>query len=153
MTRDELGAVARDLRRGDTRAAALARVLAQRPRRALPLAALTAVPAWLRIDPDARARVARRAALAGIAPLIARSVDGAWLGGLARAAGDDALDWAAGQPGPQRLEPFDGSRLGAIADGLIRAATPAALHDFVESGEPGIEPGAAASLLEAAMRP
>lgn len=69
------------------------------PRRSVPRASfadLSAAPPWLRRSRDEQRRVATRAALLAMAPTIAGSIDGEWLGDLARATDDATLDWAIG---------------------------------------------------------
>ena len=114
-------------------AAALSRRLAGRPRPALRIADVASMPEWLRLTPTERQRLGNRAALALIAPAIAASVDGCWLGGLARIAGDDALDWA-NRIAPHvsaSAAPFDATALPGIAAAMLRNAAPAALRDHV----------------------
>lgn len=57
---------------------------------------LLSAPAWLRWPREAQTRLAHAAALRSIAPLLAGSIDGAWLGALAVVAGEETLDWAIG---------------------------------------------------------
>ena len=153
--RTTLGAIAAELAgdRVTRRSAMLARVLAGRPRRAVTIEALASAPEWLRLDTAARRQLGQRAALAAIAPAIAHSVDGSWLGGLARVAGDAAIDWAAKSGGSDQIMPaFSGDQLDAVGAGLIRAATPAAFRGFVDDADCAIDPAQAVALVERAAR-
>ena len=51
-------------------------------------------PAWLRLPAAAQNRLALRVALLWMGDVLAGSIDGAWLRGLAEVAGEDLLDWA-----------------------------------------------------------
>lgn len=51
-------------------------------------------PAWLRLPAAAQHKLALRVALLWMGDALAGSIDGAWLGALAEAAGEDLLDWA-----------------------------------------------------------
>lgn len=76
------------------RAAALRDRLDGRARPALPLATLLTLPDWVRLPRQAQARLAREAALASLSTALARSIDGAWLGGHATRAGEAAVQRA-----------------------------------------------------------
>lgn len=153
ISRAELGVVAGGLagEGARRRSASLARRIAGSTRTAVALDDLAQAPSWMRLGDTARAAVGRRAALLAIAPALARSVDGSWLRGLASVAGEDAVDWAAAQPAPQRLDAFSGAEIEVIAAGIVRIATPPALRDFVADGDAPIDTLDAISLVEQAM--
>lgn len=98
--RAALAAIGRDLLalRGDRsercRSAFLASPSDTQALRSASFNALAASPAWLRLPREAQRRVAARAALLAMAPTLAQSIDGEWLGELARASDEEALDWA-----------------------------------------------------------
>jgi hypothetical protein len=79
------------VRRG---AALLRRLDGQSEEAVIPFGELQRVPSWARLPCAAQQRIAERAALASIADDLAHSIDGAWLGGHATEAGEDAVDWA-----------------------------------------------------------
>lgn len=79
-------------------------------------------------------RLAHAAALASLAPMLAASIDGDWLGGLAKVAGEDLIDWAIELPdcgGELELAPVDPKRLTGHGFGLLRAGLPPALRAYV----------------------
>ena len=95
--RAALAAIAGDLLavRGDAgerRAAGLLARSDEAPAR--DFADLMGAPAWLRRPREAQTRLAQAMALRSIAPALAGSIDGGWLGALADVAGEDAVDWA-----------------------------------------------------------
>ena len=135
------------------RAAALGRALAGTPRAATPVEAVAATPDWLRLDAASRRRLGRRAALGLIAPRLATTIDGDWLRGLARVAGEADLDWAMQRatPSPASLPHFDGPALDGVANAVLAAATPPPLRAFLETGAAvTIDPAAAATAVAAA---
>ena len=124
--------VARDGGPGERRAAALMRRLEGREDEALGLRDLPKVPAWARLPLAAQERVAQRAALASIADTLAHSIDGAWLGEHAHAAGEEAVDWAIGLAGKApELEPVDGSELAGRGYALLRTTLPDPLRPLL----------------------
>ena len=152
-SRHHLGAIATDLLGSDRatrRVARLERVLAVAPRPALTLEDLAAVPTWLRRPVEARRALAHQAALLGIAPALARSIDGRWLGALAAAAGDATLDRvrALGES-EMRLPVFAAHELDGVAAGIMRANVPARLADYAAPavGAVQLERSVAAALI------
>jgi len=120
--------------------------------------ALLDAPDWLGWPAAERRRLAHAAALASIAPALAQSIDGAWLGALAKVAGEDLLDWAVslgegadGPSAPVRLRP-DELEVRGLA--VLRADLPPALRGLLPAGEPpaGAVPGAAARALDRLRR-
>ena len=151
--RRRVGRVASALAAGETRSAILSRRLAGTLRTAAAVASLEKAPDWLCREPAERRQLGYRAALAGLGPALAASIDGRWLGGLAAVAGEDALDWASAQRDVVAALPmFDGGELDGIASGLLRAAAPADLADFAApSGQSKpADTGVAIRLIEAA---
>ena len=116
----------------DARAAALGRALAGKVRASVRFEDVANAPEWLTLSLPERRRLGHRAALAAIAPALAASVDGAWLGGLAQVAGEDELDraMALAPRAAMTLPVFRADELEVVAGGLLRAAAPAALRDF-----------------------
>ena len=95
--RAALAAIGRDLTEaqggaGTRRAAMLTRPPGDPPPAAFDL--LNQAPEWLRFSPERQTRLAQLVALRSIAPALAASIDGAWLGTLAALVGEPALDWA-----------------------------------------------------------
>jgi|UPI0003B4BE7E hypothetical protein len=124
--------VAREGGPGQRRAAALMRRLEGREDEALALRDLPKVPAWARLPIAAQERVAQRAALASIADTLAHSIDGAWLGEHAHAAGEEAVDWAIGLAGSApELEPVGGSDLAGRGYALLRTTLPDPLRPLL----------------------
>jgi len=133
--------VARDGGPGERRAAALMRRLEGREEEALALRDLPRVPAWARLPLPAQQRVAQRAALASIADTLAYSIDGAWLGEHAHAAGEDAVDWAIGLAGKApELEPVDGEALAGRGYTLLRTTLPEPLRPLLAWAPTDAEP-------------
>lgn len=118
---------------GELRAAALLGTLPDRPTGCF--ADLVAAPNWLRLSREAQRGIARRAALLAIAPSIDASIDGVWLGELARLNGEATLDWAIGLA---REVPGTGLSAVAAADieatgfALMRTALPATLATYLD---------------------
>jgi len=124
--------LARDGGPGDRRAAALLRRLEGREEEPLTLRDLPKVPAWARLPLAAQQRVAQRAALASIADTLAHSIDGAWLGEHAHAAGEEAVDWAIGLAGKvPELEPVEGGGLEGRGYALLRTTLPDPLRPLL----------------------
>lgn len=116
---------------------------------------LSAVPDWLRWSPERQMALANAVALRAIAPALALSIDGGWLGGLARVAGENALDWAvargAEHPNAQSktstaLVPDD---LTAVGFATLRAALPLDLRGYVHGPAAEPLPADAAIIAEA----
>lgn len=154
-TRARLGVAAAALGRADgpPRTQRLKRALAGTPRPALSFEAVTAAPEFLLQSAAARLRQARQAALIGIAPQLAASIDGGWLRDLAGIAGAEALDIAIarGASAPDALPPFPGDALDDVAADILHAATPPALRPLLGSERDGsIDPVTAVALLERA---
>lgn len=130
-----LGALAAAIERNQhpgARAAALGRQLAGTLRGATRFDDIVAAPAWLGWSAADRLRLGRHAALAAMSPQLAASVDGRWLGGLAKIAGDDVLDWARTQAtaGPS-VAAFAAADLDEVASSALRGALPISLRDLV----------------------
>lgn len=91
---------------------------------------LAQAPDWLALPVADRARLARLGALAALAPALARSIDGRWLGRLAAEVGPDDLDWAIGLGARAPAEPADDWRtrpLDELGPALLAAALAPAL--------------------------
>lgn len=118
---------------GERRAAALLGPLVDRRKGCF--ADLVAAPEWLRLPREAQREIARRAALLAMAPTIHASIDGEWLGDLARLSDEATLDWAIGQASEV---PGGGVGQAAAAEteaagfALMRAALPAALAAYLD---------------------
>lgn len=124
--------VARDGGPGERRAAALMRRLEGHEEEALALRDLPKVPAWARLPIAAQRKVAQRAALASIADTLAHSIDGAWLGEHAHAAGEEAVDWAIGLAGTAPdLDPVGGGELAGRGYALLRTTLPHPLRPLL----------------------
>ena len=148
-SRAELAAIGRDLialeiGQGARRSAAFLDRLAA-PSAAHPItptprfADLRSVPDWMRCPREHQTKIAHAAALASLAPLLAASIDGEWLGGLAKVAGEDLVDWAIDLPdasGEASVAPVDPALLAAHGFGLLRASLPPVLHTYL-SWAPG----------------
>jgi hypothetical protein len=128
--------VARDGGPGDRRAAQLTRRLAGAADTVVPLEHLPLVPAWARLPRAAQRRVARKTALMSMAGAVATSIDGAWLGAHAAAAGEDAVDQAIARADEApALAPVDAEGLDARGFTLLRATLPDTLAPLLD-GEP-----------------
>lgn len=157
--RASLAAIGRDLAReaGDRRATALLRSLQGGVDEApSELSDLAEAPDWLRAPRAAQREVARRAALLAMAPMLATSIDGAWLGSLAELCGEDVLDWAIGHADAvegaamPRTAP---DQLDAAGFGLLRAALLPSLRpllDWAPAGMAVMDAGAAERLVATA---
>jgi hypothetical protein len=91
---------------------------------------LALVPAWLRTDAAAQDALARRVAVLALADELARSIDGAWLGTVAEAAGSAAIDHAIARAGtglPQCAW-ADAAALPALGMAILRRALPPGLR-------------------------
>lgn len=138
-SRREIAAIATDLsaRAGgiaERRGAVLLRSLRGEREAAVAIGDIASVPGWLRLPLAAQRRIGRLAALVSIAPHLANSIDGAWLGGIAAVAGDAAVDWAIDQQVALEmvLPPVTGDALAARGSALLQASLPAALRGLVE---------------------
>ena len=149
MTRAALGALATALRDEAPRAAMLGRALAGQCRAATQFEDLAAAPSWAGWAPAERVRLGQRAALAAIAPSLAVSIDGSWLGQFAKRAGDDALDWAIRCGATETIAPFNAVDLDAVGASALRAAVPVSLRDLIAPAGP--EYGVPAAALAAAL--
>lgn len=132
--RAALAAVGRDL--GTAASGRRAAAWLSPPRDAAPggFAMLSLAPGWLRSGRDAQRGLAQAAAVFALAPALAASIDGAWLGSIARLAGEVALDRAlavgADTPGGGAGEvPADA--LEALGFDLMRAALPEELRSYL----------------------
>lgn len=152
-TRATLGAHAAAIQRSSgpgARAASLERLLAGVPRSGARFEDLAPAPEWLGWSAERRERLGRATALAAIAPALAASVDGRWLGGLARAAGDDLLDWARALPVTDpAIPPFASTELDRVGASALRDAVPPSLRDRAAPRAPdaGVPPHALAAAL------
>ena len=160
--RASLGAIGRDmaLLGGDRRATALLRSLEGEPAGdgLSDLGDLAAAPDWLRAPRERQRMLARAAGLLALAPLLAASIDGAWLGALAELCGEDAIDWAIGhadaaagtrtvQLAPDMLEP--------AGFGLMRAALRPGLRPalgWAPEAPATLDTSAAAALVDLAWQ-
>lgn len=132
------------------RAAVLGRLLAGAPRSGAQFEDLAAAPDWLGWPVERRQRLGRAAALASIAPSLAASVDGRWLGGLAKMAGDDLLDWARMLPVTEAaLSAFAADEIDRVGASALRDAVPGSLRDRAAPPAPGA--GVPATALTAAL--
>lgn len=139
------------------RAARLARRLAGRPRVAASLADLEAAPRWLRNGPEALRALARQAALAVMAPALARCIDGQRLNALAGCVGTDTLDWAialgttAPQGGAAEAVP-EPAALKSIGMALLAAMLPSGLATRLGTdAAPAADSAAAKAAVDAAL--
>ena len=134
--RAHLAAVGGDLARlvGDAgwrRGQALLGVRADAP---ASFADLARVPRWLRCSPSGLVDLARRAALIAIAPALAASIDGAWLGELADRAGEPALDRAIGladELPTDGLSPLPAEHIDGLGFDLMRATLSGAIQRYL----------------------
>jgi hypothetical protein len=131
--RRRLGEIGRDIASQEgppagRRATALRLSLSGSARPAIPLAALIALPDWLRLPRQAQAKLARDAALASISASLARSIDGSWLGAHAARAGEAAVQRAidADPAAAERraLPPIDADGLEPRGFALLAALLP-----------------------------
>lgn len=124
---------------GERRAAGLLGPVPERA--AAGFADLATVPDWLRLPRNAQRHVAVRAALLAMAPALAASIDGEWLGDLSRRIDDATLDWAIERapavPGTGHSAiPADAVEVTGFA--LLRSALPAALAAYLDWA-PGVD--------------
>lgn len=141
MARAARAALGEEAQAGPARKAAVQRLADGGRRAPLSFADLEAVPDWLPATPRDRRALLQAAALAAMAPALARSIDGAWLGALASRAGPDLIDWAmdVGErddhpaPDPAMLPPHALEPTGAA---IIRTRLPPALHPYLDGGDP-----------------
>lgn len=151
--RSALGQVGHDLLArhggpGQRRVAMLRRRMLDMPAAAPGFSELWTVPPWLTLPEAAQRRLGQRAMLAGMGTAIATSIDGEWLSGLAREAGDDALDWAIATADPARvLACVDGDALDGAGAALLRATLLAALQPLVDWARPTGDPAPAIARL------
>ena len=155
--RAELAALGRDLimgrgTPGEQRAAALLTPSTDTP--PSNFADLLGAPEWLRWPRGRQERLAQVVALRSVAPALAGSIDGAWLGALAEAAGEDAVDWAiaAGMDRAQDAgQPVAPGELAARGFAILRAGLPAGLRAYLDrtpmSGTMPAEPEIVADAL------
>lgn len=113
---------------------------------------LLAAPWWLRLDAAGRGRLGRLAALASLAPRLARTIDGRVLGTVKAAAGGAALDWALALGegiafAAPLEEPPELDRIGA---GMLAAALPEALRLWLMPDAEPADGAKAARALELA---
>jgi hypothetical protein len=155
--RAELAALGRDLMAlrgtaGERRAAALLTPCPDTPPSRF--ADLLRAPEWLRWPRAAQEQLAQVVALRSVAPALAGSINGAWLGALAKAAGEDAVDWAiaAGMDRAQAEgQPVAPGELAARGFAILRAALPPGLRAYLVgvpiSGPASAEPEIVAEAL------
>lgn len=111
---------------GSGRADRLRRRLAGHEDRGISLAELAALPDWITAR-ESQVAIARRAALLSMAPALAASIDGGWLGALAAVAGEGAVDDAiamADRIGDAGLPPLPADELERHGFALLRATLP-----------------------------
>ena len=95
---------------------------------------LARAPAWLRRSRTELTALAQAAALIAMAPAIASSIDGGWLGELAERAGEPALDRAialAARVPAGGLPPVSATTAEGLGFDLMRAALPRALSRYL----------------------
>ena len=101
---------------------------------------LALAPDWLRASRDDHARLARMAAVFALAPALAASIDGAWLGRIARAAGEQALDRAlafASDTPAGGVATVPAEDIEALGLDLLRATLPPVLHSYLDPATTG----------------
>lgn len=107
------------------------------------LADLKQAPAWLRRSRPELTALVGRAALIAMAPAIAASIDGGWLGDLAECGGEPALDAAialAGEVPNGGLLPVSADAVAGLGFDLMRAALPSPLRRYLAWGSAGSVP-------------
>ncbi len=154
--RAELAAIGRDLMAvlggGHGRGAAL---LGQGKSQAeTSFADLALAPLWLRRPRDDQRRTAVRVAMMAMAPTIAASIDGEWLGQLARLADENLLDQAiagtdVAPDGGLGSVPAD--QVETAGFDLMRATLPAALQAYLDWAPGGVAVGASPALARFAV--
>ncbi|MGY4397511.1 hypothetical protein ACVWZA_002705 [Sphingomonas sp. UYAg733] len=122
---------------------------------------LATVPVWLRGTREAHRRLALRLALLSIAPVLASSIDGRWLGAIATLAGEEMLDWAIQSADmTERADdvPHAPERIEARGFALLRSQLSPALHGYLGwaplddvTYRPAHDPALVASWLDAAL--
>ncbi len=142
--------------RGGWRAAALYRV--RDSRRALGFTDLAEAPDWLCWPEADRAALAWQAALAHLAPRIARTLDGAVLGALVAVVGAPALEWACGMGEGIDFAPAlvreEADGLDALGNALLMGyLSPTLAEEVAPAFAPGppVAPEAAASAVALAL--
>jgi hypothetical protein len=118
---------------GERRAAALLGPLPEHSKGCF--ADLVAAPDWLRLPREAQVGIARRAALLAMAPAIDASIDGHWLGELARLTDEATLDWAIGLARDlpdAALSAVAAAEVEATGFALMRAALPSTLAAYLD---------------------
>lgn len=110
------------------------------------------VPGWLRLPPDDLHALARQVALTALADALARSIDGAWLGALARVAGEAAVDRALGlaETGLPAIDRVEADALEATGLALLAACLPAGLGARIAAAPSPLAAREAVRLLDAA---
>lgn len=104
---------------------------------------LARAPAWLRGSREELTALARMVALIAMAPALAASIDGGWLGELAELAGEPALDRAialAPEVPAGGLPPLSAEAVDGLGFDLLRAVTPGALARYLAWGAAGSLP-------------
>lgn len=118
---------------------------------------LAAVPVWLRGTREAQRRLALRVALLSIAPALASSIDGRWLGAIATLAGEDMLDWAiqlADTINGTKDAPVAPAKIEARGFALLRSQLNPALRDYLgwaPQGDLPHDPVLVSTWLDAAL--
>lgn len=143
---------------GARRGAALLNRLAGRSETVAAFVELEAAPEWIRLPRPALERLADHAALAALAPRLARTVDGRLLGAIARSVGADAVDWAIGVAGEVEAAvamPGDADRVRPLGFAMMRKALPAPLRPLLDwapaDAAPDIAPDPARACVELAF--
>lgn len=150
--RAALAAIGRDLIAlsgdpGERRAAALLSPAPDRP--AACFRDIAGAPDWLRLPREEQRLLAIRAALLGMAPMLAGSIDGEWMGELAKLAGEATLDWAIAQAGDvpgAGLSAIPADEVPAAGFALLRAALPAPLAPYLDWADSTCTPPGDAAL-------
>lgn len=114
---------------------------------------LAAVPDWLCLPADERDRLARNVALVSMAGALAASIDGAWLGALAKVTGETAIDRAidcAGAVPATDLPSVPAEDLDGRGYAVLAATLSPALRRYLPGDpEPLVEADVAAAWLAA----
>lgn len=112
-------------------------LVAATPAPATQFVVLEAVPAWLRWPHDRLERLSRAVALRSLSATLATTIDGALLGAVASAAGEDMLDWAiasapAANVGEAPLPAFAADSLTRIGFAILRAGLAPQLRGYLD---------------------
>jgi len=156
--RQAIGQVGRDLLArhggaGARRAATLRRRLSGLSDARANFDDLLTAPAWLRLPQAAQRGLGHRAALFAMGSLLAVSIDGSWLKGLAEIAGDEALDWAREAADPTvSIDPVSGADLDALGVAMLAAVLPPPLRPLLDWAAPSsVDPAIARQSVDRAL--